>query len=106
MPRLLYLADLMRASLLRAVAAGLRCILRHAAVNAPCGVNIESLAGYDHGTGHAKPDEAVAAVVEWANSRLLWKAAGRKIPSKVRDRVARGRNTQSSRRQGARKHTF
>lgn len=91
---------------MRAVAAGLGGILRHAAVNAPRGFNVESLPGYDHGTGHAKPDESVAAVVERANSRLLRKAAGRKMLSKVWDRVARGRNTQSRRRQSARKHTL
>jgi hypothetical protein len=95
MPRLLYLADPRRAPLLRAAAARLRGILRHAAADAPCGFNVESLPGYDHGTGHAKPDESVAAIVEQANSRLLWKAAGREILGKVRNRVARGRNTQS-----------
>jgi hypothetical protein len=95
MPRLLYLADPMTAPLLRAVAARLRSILRHAAADAPRGFNVESLPGYDHGTGHAKPDESVAAVVERTNSRFLWKAAGREILGKVWNRVARGRNNQS-----------
>ena len=93
--RLLYRADPMETSLWRAVAARLRGILCRAAGDAPCGVNIESLPGYDHVTGHAKPDESVAAIVERANSRLLWKATGWKILSKVWDRVARGCNTQS-----------
>jgi hypothetical protein len=91
---------------LRATAARLRGILRHAAADAPRGFNVESLPGYDHGTGHAKPDESVAAIVDQTNSRLLWKAAGREILGKVWNPVARGRNTQSCRRQGARKQTF
>ena len=80
---------------MRAAAARLRGILRHAAADAPRGFNVESLPGDDHGTGHAKPDESVAAVVERTNSRFLWKAAGREILGKVWNRVARGRNTQS-----------
>ncbi len=93
MLRLLWLTDSGGASLLRAVAALLRCIIRHAAVNAPRGFNVESLAGHDHETGHAKSDESIAAVVEWANSCCLRKTAGRKILSKVWDPVARGSNT-------------
>ena len=92
MLRLLWLTDSMGTSLLRA-AARPRYVIRQAAGNAPRGFNLESMARHDHGTGHAKPDESVAAVVEWARSCPLWKAAGRKVLSKVWNREARGSNT-------------